>query len=80
MLERAEHLLGREDADIAWAATDILTGDGIVLITGATVVEVRDNATVSTVAYEKDGQTRSETAQCHLIRKIREAALGVELP
>ena len=43
MLEAADRLLGREDEDIAQAVTDILAGDGIRLVTGAAVVEVRDD-------------------------------------
>jgi len=76
VLETAERLLGREDADIAKAVTDILTGDGIALITGATVVEVRDNGTTSTVTYEKDGQTRTIEAEAVLAATGRRPAIS----
>jgi pyruvate/2-oxoglutarate dehydrogenase complex dihydrolipoamide dehydrogenase (E3) component len=59
VLESADRLLPREDADIAQAVTDILAGDGVRIVTGANVVDVRDNDTTSTVVYEKDGQTLS---------------------
>jgi pyruvate/2-oxoglutarate dehydrogenase complex dihydrolipoamide dehydrogenase (E3) component len=56
VLESAERLLAREDDDVAEAVTGILAGDGIRLVTGATVSEVRDGATASVVVYEVDGE------------------------
>jgi pyruvate/2-oxoglutarate dehydrogenase complex dihydrolipoamide dehydrogenase (E3) component len=57
VLEAAGRLLPREDDDVAQAVTDILAGDGVRIVTGAGVVEVRDDGATSTVVYEKDGQT-----------------------
>jgi pyruvate/2-oxoglutarate dehydrogenase complex dihydrolipoamide dehydrogenase (E3) component len=62
VLESAERLLPREDEDIAEAVTEILTGDGVRIITGAMVTEVLDNGAVSTVSYDKDGQTHTVEA------------------
>jgi probable pyridine nucleotide-disulfide oxidoreductase len=62
ILEAADRLLRREDEDIAEAVTEILTGDGIRVITGAKITEVKDNGAVSTIVYEKDGQTHSVDA------------------
>lgn len=76
VLETADRLLGREDEDIAEAVTDILAGDGIRLITGATVVEVRDNDTSSTVVYQKDGQTLTVDAEAVLAATGRRPAIS----
>ncbi len=62
VIETADRILPREDADIAAAVTEILTGDGIRVITGARVTEVRDDGAVSTVVYEKDGRTHTVEA------------------
>lgn len=76
VLESSERLLNREDDDIAQAATDILTGDGIQLITAATVVDVRDNEMTSTIRYEKDGQTQSIEAEAVLAATGRRPAIS----
>jgi pyruvate/2-oxoglutarate dehydrogenase complex dihydrolipoamide dehydrogenase (E3) component len=75
VLETADRLLGREDADIAQAVTDILAGDGIQLVTGAKVVDVRDNAATSTVVYEKDGRTVTVEAEAVLAATGRRPAV-----
>lgn len=62
VLEAADRLLPREDGDVAEVVTEILRGDGIHVITGARVIEVRDEGAVSTIVYEKDGQTQSVEA------------------
>lgn len=74
VLEASDRLLGREDDDIAQAATDILAGDGIRIITGATVREVKDDATSSSIVYEKDGQTRTIEADAVLAATGRKPA------
>ncbi|MEU6339381.1 FAD-dependent oxidoreductase [Streptomyces sp. NPDC046977] len=66
VLEAAERLLPREDEDIAGAVEEILTGDGIRVVTGAHVTEVRDSGAVSTVVYEKDGRTHTVEASALL--------------
>nr|WP_308120048.1 FAD-dependent oxidoreductase [Streptomyces sp. MBT84] len=66
VLEAADRLLPREDEDIAEAVQEILTGDGIRVITGAKVTEVRDNGAVSTVVYDKDGRTHTVEASALL--------------
>jgi pyruvate/2-oxoglutarate dehydrogenase complex dihydrolipoamide dehydrogenase (E3) component len=66
VLEILDRLLVREDDDIAQAVTDILVGDGIQIVPGARVTEVRDNGTTSTVVYEKDGQTLTVEAEALL--------------
>lgn len=76
VLETADRLLGREDDDVAQAATDILAGDGIHLITGARVIAVRDNDSTSTIIYEKDGQTLSIEAEAILAATGRRPAIS----
>ena len=66
VLESADRLLSREDDDVAQVATDILAGEGIQLITGARVVDVRDNETTTTIVYEKDDQTMTIDADAVL--------------
>jgi pyruvate/2-oxoglutarate dehydrogenase complex dihydrolipoamide dehydrogenase (E3) component len=76
VLETADRLLAREDDDVAQTATDILAGDGIQLITGARVVDVRDNDSTSTVIYEKDGQTLTIEADAVLAATGRRPAIS----
>ncbi len=76
VLETAERLLGREDEDIAQTVTDILSGDGIRLVTAATVVDARDNDTTTTVVYEKDGQTLTVEAEAVLAATGRRPAIA----
>lgn len=80
VLETADRLLGHEDDDVAQAATDVLAGDGIRLVTGATVVDVRDNPTTATVVYERDGQTLTVEADAVLAATGRRPGIaGLDL-
>ncbi|NEN05870.1 NAD(P)/FAD-dependent oxidoreductase [Diaminobutyricibacter tongyongensis] len=63
VLEAADRLLGREDADIAAVASGILVGDGIRIITGASVVGVRENGRTAAIDYEKDGRMHTVEAE-----------------
>jgi pyruvate/2-oxoglutarate dehydrogenase complex dihydrolipoamide dehydrogenase (E3) component len=56
VLEASDRILGREDDDVAAAAEQILTDDGVDLVAGASVLEVRDGVSDTTVVYEKDGR------------------------
>lgn len=56
ILESADRLLSREDEDVARATADILTGDGITVITHAKVREVRDEDDATAIDYEIDGE------------------------
>lgn len=56
VLEAAPRILGREDDDVVAAAEHILTGDGIQIVAGAHVAEVRDGETGATIVYDKDGE------------------------
>ena len=59
ILEAADRLLPKEDADVAGAVTDILSGDGIAVVTGARVTSVEDGDRGTTIVYEKDGVTHT---------------------
>lgn len=66
VLEANDRLLPREDQDVAQAVTEVLSGDGIHIVTGARVTEVRDDGAVSTVIYEKDGEAHAVEASALL--------------
>lgn len=74
VLEAFGRLLGREDEDVAQAATEILAGDGIQIVTGATVREVKDGTTTSTIIYEKDGQVFTIEAEAVIAATGRKPA------
>ncbi|EWM18510.1 pyridine nucleotide-disulfide oxidoreductase [Kutzneria sp. 744] len=77
VIEAADQLLPREDADIASVVTEILTGDGIQVVTGARVVEVADNK----VVYTKDRTTHTIEAAAVLPatgRRAVTAGLGLD--
>ncbi|MFC5186923.1 FAD-dependent oxidoreductase [Actinomadura harenae] len=55
VLESSPRLAGREDDDIAGTLAAILTGDGIRVVTGASVTEVEDTEGGAIVRYEIEG-------------------------
>ncbi|MFD0734674.1 FAD-dependent oxidoreductase [Planotetraspora mira] len=81
VLEVSPQILRREDDDVAAAAVDILVGQGITLVTGAQVTEVRDGDDSATVVYEKDGRRLTLEADSILVATGRSPAtrgLGLE--
>ncbi|TCN29668.1 pyruvate/2-oxoglutarate dehydrogenase complex dihydrolipoamide dehydrogenase (E3) component [Kribbella orskensis] len=56
VFETSARILGREDDDVAAAAEQILTDEGVDIVPGSTVLEVRDGANETTVVYEKNGR------------------------
>lgn len=73
VLESAPRILGREDDDIAAAVTEVLTGDGIELVTGARVLAVRDD---DTVVYERSGREHTLTVDAILAATGRAPAVA----
>lgn len=76
MFVRAPRILGREDDDIAAVAESILAGEGIEIVTGAHVMEVRDDESGAMVVYDKDGQQHSVEVDNILAAAGRAPATG----
>jgi pyruvate/2-oxoglutarate dehydrogenase complex dihydrolipoamide dehydrogenase (E3) component len=74
VVESADRLLGREDEDVADSVIRALVDDGVQIITGASITEVRDRGAVSAVIYEKDGKTFSIEGTALLAATGRRAA------
>lgn len=66
VLEAAPKILERLDDDVAAVAEGILADEGIEIIAGAHVKEVRDGDTGATVGYEKDGREHTLEADAIL--------------
>ena len=88
IIEGGPQLMGREDADIAQAAQDILEKEGIEIITGAFVKKLAQAAPQDIeVFYEQDGEMRSVNGTHLLIAvgrlpnsdKLNLDAAGVEV-
>ncbi len=80
VIEMAPAILIREDAELAARLSDILTQEGVRLITGAKAMSVENPAT-PTVVYEKDGKSGRIAAEVLLIaagRKPNTEGLGLE--
>ncbi|MFI1096407.1 FAD-dependent oxidoreductase [Streptomyces sp. NPDC020917] len=76
MLARGERFLPRADADVAEAVHAILTGEGVEIVTGARLREVRDGADGATVVYEHGGAERTVTVDAVLPATGRVPATG----
>ncbi|TCC45111.1 FAD-binding protein [Kribbella capetownensis] len=63
VFEASPQILGREDDDVAAAAAEVLAGDGVEVVTGAEVLEIRGE---DTVVYRKDGREHSLTVDAIL--------------
>lgn len=87
VLEAGPVLARRQDPDVSAAVHDILTGDGIAVVTGATVTQVVDEADGTRVEYTVSGVTSSVVGDLVLIAAGRApateglglAAAGVEV-
>jgi pyruvate/2-oxoglutarate dehydrogenase complex dihydrolipoamide dehydrogenase (E3) component len=87
VLEAGSQIMGREDADIAAAARDILEGEGIAIHTGARVQRLaQEEPQQIDVFFEQDGQTK-QVRGSHLLLamgrmpnsdRLNLAAAGVE--
>ena len=77
VLEKHEHILGNEDDEVATGVADILTEDGVELLTGAQVTEIDDGR----VHFVRDGQSASVDADVILValgRRPVTAGLGLD--
>jgi len=82
VLESAETFLGREDEDVAEAVRALLAGEGVEIVTGAQVREVRDDEDGASVVYELDGTEHTLVVDAVLPATGRVPAtdgLGLEL-
>ncbi|TDU83732.1 pyruvate/2-oxoglutarate dehydrogenase complex dihydrolipoamide dehydrogenase (E3) component [Kribbella voronezhensis] len=66
VFESSARILGREDDDVAAAATQILADEGVDIVPGATVVEVRDGTSGTTITYERNGSRHTLVADAVL--------------
>jgi probable pyridine nucleotide-disulfide oxidoreductase len=66
MLARGERFLPRADTDVADAARRILADEGVEIVTGARVREVRDGEHDATVVYEHGGTEHTLTVDAVL--------------
>ncbi|WP_328321322.1 FAD-dependent oxidoreductase [Kribbella sp. NBC_00382] len=66
VLESSPRILGREDDDVAAAAEQILTDEGVDIIASTQVIEVRDEATETVIVYEKGGRRHTLTVDAVL--------------
>ncbi|MGO4535678.1 dihydrolipoyl dehydrogenase family protein [Leifsonia sp. 2MCAF36] len=74
VLEAADRLLPKEDDDVADVATGILLGDGITVVTGATVTRIDDIDGGTRISYTKDGTTTTIDGDAFLAATGRKPA------
>lgn len=74
VLDRGERLLGHEDADVADTVAEVLRGDGVTVISGATVTAVGDGVDQASITYRSAGQERQIQADAVLLALGRSAA------
>lgn len=66
LLASEERLLPDHDADVAQAVHEVLVEQGVEVVTGARVRELRDGTLKTTLVYEQDGAEHSLTADAIL--------------
>ncbi|MFJ8364428.1 FAD-dependent oxidoreductase [Streptomyces sp. NPDC093984] len=76
VLEAAPKVFGLVDDDVAAVAEGILVDEGIEIVVGANVTEVRDGESSATVVYEKDGRQHTLEADEILAATGRAPATG----
>lgn len=75
VLESADRLLRREDDDVADAVSDLLAGDGVSLIRGASVTAVADGDGVAMLTYLHDGESVELEVDAFLVAVGRRPAI-----
>lgn len=74
VLEAQPKFIGREDDDVAEAALGILRDQGITLLAGSRVTEIRDGASGATIHYEQDGHAHTLETDTILVATGRSPA------
>ena len=74
LFESSSRILEHEDDDIQAVAEKILVDDGVEIVTGANVTEIRDGAGEATVRYMNDGRERTLVADAVLAAAGRRPA------
>ena len=74
LFESSSRILQHEDDDIQAVAEKILVDDGVEIVTGANVTEIRDGAGEATVRYMNDGRERTLVADAVLAAAGRRPA------
>jgi mercury(II) reductase len=81
LLEQADHILSKEDAQAAAIVQQSLQHEGVRIITGAAVSEVTESDAVKTIQYSQDGQSAKIHADALLVaigRTPNTTGLGLE--
>jgi pyruvate/2-oxoglutarate dehydrogenase complex dihydrolipoamide dehydrogenase (E3) component len=81
VLEKAPGILPNEDEEVVAVAVDVLEDEGIQLLLGADVKEIRDAADSTTLVYQRNGEESTLTADAVLVATGRAPAsrnLGLE--
>ncbi|QPZ39593.1 FAD-dependent oxidoreductase [Paramicrobacterium chengjingii] len=67
VLDRGERALKAEDDDVAQTATEILRGDGVTVVSRASVVSISDDDETARVTYEVAGEQLTADADAVLL-------------
>jgi len=81
VIERGNHILGREDEDMADTVMNVLESEGVTFHLNASVVSVRDLGTEKEVVINKGEETTSLRAETIVVAAGREAnieGMGLE--
>ncbi|MBQ9017650.1 NAD(P)/FAD-dependent oxidoreductase [Candidatus Saccharibacteria bacterium] len=81
IMERAPHILPREDKEVGLLLTDYLTNKlGVMVITNSKVVAVSQNGNIKTVIFSTGGQEKMVNVDCIVVATGSEPAsdLGLE--
>ena len=81
VIERGNHILGREDEDMADSVMNVLESEGVTFHLNASVVSVRDLGTEKEVVINKGEETTSLRAETIVVAAGREAnieGMGLE--
>lgn len=76
VLEAAPRVFRLVDDDVAAVAEGILVGEGIEIVVGVHITNVRDSETSATVVYEKDGRQHTVEADAILAATGRAPAIS----